>query len=114
MKEIAQWRRGLLLAAGLVCASLARGGAPPQGAPATSGAAPGYVPDQVCRNCHERLFTSYQEVGMARSFYRPSVARRSEDFSAPPYYHAPSRQHMQIVPRGDGLVFRRWQEGTWG
>ncbi|MFL6258262.1 MAG: tetratricopeptide repeat protein [Thermoanaerobaculia bacterium] len=114
MKEISQWRRGLLLAAGLACASLARGGAPP-GAPAvTTGAAPGYVPDQVCRGCHERLYTSYQEVGMARSFYRPSAARRSEDLTAPPYYHAPSRQYLQIVPRGDGLVFRRWQAGTWG
>ncbi|MFL6236738.1 MAG: tetratricopeptide repeat protein [Thermoanaerobaculia bacterium] len=116
MKEISQWRRGLLLAAGLACASLARGGAPPE-APAasiTTGAAPGYVPDRVCRGCHEGLYTSYQEVGMARSFYRPSPERRSEGFTAPPYYHAPSRQYLQIVPRGDGLVFRRWQAGTWG
>ncbi|HEY2292163.1 MAG TPA: tetratricopeptide repeat protein [Thermoanaerobaculia bacterium] len=116
IREIARARRGLLLAAGLACASLARGGAPPE-APAasvTAGAAPGYVPDQVCRGCHEKLYTSYQEVGMARSFYRPSPERRSEGFTAPPYYHAPSHQYLQIVPRGDGLVFRRWREGTWG
>jgi hypothetical protein len=110
MKQIAQWRRGLLLAAGLACASLARGGAPE----APAGAAPGYVPDQVCRGCHAGLYTSYQEVGMARSFYRPSPERRGEDFTAPSYYHAPSQQYLQIVPRGDGLVFRRWRMGTWG
>ncbi|HEY4588957.1 MAG TPA: hypothetical protein VII86_07005, partial [Thermoanaerobaculia bacterium] len=109
IREIARARRGLLLAAGLACASLARGGAPSR-----EPAAPGYVPDPVCRGCHEKLYTSYQEVGMARSFYRPRPELRSEDFTVPPYYHAPSHQSMQIVPRGDGLVFRRWQEGTWG
>src|SRR3954447_4067903 len=109
IREIAPARRGLLLAAGLACASLARGGAPSR-----EPAAPGYVPDPVCRGCHEKLYTSYQEVGMARSFYRPRPELRSEDFTVPPYYHAPSHQSMQIVPRGDGLVFRRWQEGTWG
>src|SRR5262245_39045988 len=97
IREIASARRGLLLAAGLACASLAHGGAPPQVSPVTSGAAPGYVPDQACRGCHEGLYTSYQEVGMARSFYRPSAARRNEDLTSPPYYHAPSKQHMQIV-----------------
>src|SRR5436305_2815550 len=119
-------RRGLLLAAGLACAGLAHGGGPSQvpaapaagktpgglGVPVTAGAAPGYVPDRVCRGCHEALYTSYQEVGMARSFYRPTPERRFEDFAAPPYYHAPSRQYLQIIPRGDGLVFRRWQKGT--
>jgi Tfp pilus assembly protein PilF len=106
----------LLLAAGLACAGLALRGEPPGGlgVPITTGAAPGYVPDRVCRGCHEGLYTSYQEVGMARSFYHPSPERRSEDFTAPPYYHAPSHQYLQIVPRGDGLVFRRWREGEWG
>jgi predicted CXXCH cytochrome family protein len=72
------------------------------------------VPDRICGGCHDDLYTSYQEVGMARSFYRPGAARRGEDFSAPPYYHAPSHQFLQLVPRGDGLVFRRWQAGKGG
>src|SRR3982751_2288776 len=105
IREIANARRGLLLAAGLACAGLAR-----RGAPSREPAAPGYRPDGGCRGRHEKLYISYQEVGMARSFYRPSPARRSEDFTSPPYYHAPSHQYLQIVPRGDGLVFRRWQE----
>lgn len=81
------------------------------GIPVTRGAAPGYVPDRVCANCHPALYRSYQEVGMARSLYRPGAERLAgtgEDFTAAPFYHAPSRQHMQLVRRGEGLVFRRW------
>ncbi len=37
----------------------------------TGGAAPGYVDDQLCGSCHADLYRSYQEVAMARSFYRP-------------------------------------------
>lgn len=56
----------------------------------TSGAAPGYVDDLVCGSCHTDLYQAYQEVAMARAFYRPrpevlstlrhgaAVARRPE------------------------------------
>lgn len=80
----------------------------------TSGAAPGYVSSDVCGLCHQDLYLSYREVGMARSFYRPATAaaegRWIEDFAAPPYFHEPSRRYYRIE-RGDGgaLTFRRWQ-----
>lgn len=80
----------------------------------TSGAAPGYVSSDVCGLCHQDLYLSYREVGMARSFYRPATAaargRVIEDFAAPPYFHEPSRRYYRIE-RGEGgaLTFRRWQ-----
>ena len=46
----------------------------------TGGAAPGYVEDAVCGECHQDLAASFAAVGMSRSFYRPrrslAVARR--------------------------------------
>jgi len=84
----------------------------------TSGAAPGYVDSKLCGLCHQDKYTSYQSVGMARSFFAASrVAsgeRRIEDFSTEPYYHAPSRRYYQIEPDGAGLGFRRWQIGPNG
>lgn len=80
----------------------------------TSGAAPGYVSSDLCGLCHQDLYLSYQEVGMARSFYRPATAvaqgRVIEDFSAPPFFHEPSRRYYRIEHGEDGaLLFRRWQ-----
>lgn len=80
----------------------------------TGGAAPGYVPDRVCRTCHAELFQSYEEVAMARSFYRPRAAPAIEDFAAPPFTHAPSGQVLQITRSGERLVFRRWLPGPGG
>lgn len=84
----------------------------------TSGAAPGYVDSKLCGLCHQERFQSYQSVGMARSFYSAgrvaSGERRIEDFSGEGYFHEPSRRWYRIEPRGDGLVFRRWQTGPEG
>jgi len=85
----------------------------------TSGAAPGYVDSKLCGMCHQEEYVSYQEVGMARSFYSPATAeaqgRWIEDFDAPPYFHEPSRRWYRIE-RGEGgsLRFRRWQQDTEG
>jgi predicted CXXCH cytochrome family protein len=80
------------------------------GVPVTSGAAPGYVDDRACATCHTDLSRTYQEKGMARSFFRPRQETDIEDFSAPPFFHAASGQSFQIVRSGDRLVFRRWQK----
>lgn len=94
-------------------AAVARGEGVPEplaalGIPVSAGAAPGYVPDRTCATCHAAIARSYAEVGMARSFFRPSPERLVEDFSAPPFEHAPSRQRFQIVRQGGELTFRRW------
>lgn len=78
--------------------------------PVTRGAAAGYVPDRRCGTCHGDLWESYQEVGMARSFFRPSASRAIEDFDAEPYYHRPSRRYYQLTREGDAYRFRRWQQ----
>lgn len=78
------------------------------GIPVTRGAAPGYVEDRACAVCHTQIADSYRDKGMARALFRPRRSTDIEDFSAPPFFHAPSRQHLQIVREGERLVFRRW------
>lgn len=50
------------------------------GYPVSQGAAPGYVPDEACADCHADLYASYQSVGMARSFYPPAPDKDVEEF----------------------------------
>lgn len=76
--------------------------------PVTRGAAPGYVEDRACAVCHTQIAETYRHKGMARAFFRPRPATDIEDFSAPPFFHAPSRQYLQIRREGERLVFRRW------
>lgn len=76
--------------------------------PVTRGAAPGYVEDRACATCHTQIAETYRHKGMARAFLRPRRSTDIEDFSAPPFFHAPSRQYLQIQREGERLVFRRW------
>lgn len=76
---------------------------------AVAGAAPGYIDDALCGNCHADRAASFQHVGMARSFYRPAPRNFIEDFEAPPFFHARSRQYFEMRRRGDGIIFRRYQ-----
>lgn len=69
----------------------------------------GYADDASCAGCHADRARTYQHVGMARSFYRPRAGNVIEDFDAPPYFHAPSKQYFEMRRRGGDLVFRRWQ-----
>ncbi|MGH9362739.1 MAG: cytochrome c3 family protein, partial [Thermoanaerobaculia bacterium] len=117
-------RRTLLLALTGIAAALAWAAAaaePPAEDPlaalgyeVTAGAAPGYLEDKVCATCHRDLARSFQQVGMARSFYRPRPATDIEDFGAPALVHAPSRQRFTLRRSGERLVFRRDQEGPDG
>lgn len=74
----------------------------------TTGAAAGYVDDRACGECHEENAASYAGVGMARSFARPSEAIAIEAFGRP-FTHSRSGETYEMSPRGDTLVFRRWQ-----
>lgn len=87
---------------------------PAAAAPAvTAGAAPGYVDDASCARCHTDLARSFAEVGMAKSFFRPSRERAIEDFGAV-FHHAPSGRRYRMSWRGERLVLRRWQETAEG
>lgn len=76
---------------------------------ATRGAAAGYVADRLCAECHEEIYESYQEVGMARSFYRPRAERAIEDFDHNRYYHEPSKRYFEMSRDGDRYHFKRYQ-----
>ncbi len=80
-----------------------------RGIAVTGGAAPGYVPDRVCAECHREIWTTYQQVGMARSFARPAAAPRIEEFGRGSFSHQESQQRFEMIWRGDRLTFRREQ-----
>jgi len=76
-------------------------------APPDSG---GYVKDLSCAICHADLYQPYQEVGMARSFYRPGHQEVIEDFSEEShYFHEPSGRHYEMRRRDGRFFFRRYQ-----
>jgi Tfp pilus assembly protein PilF len=75
----------------------------------TEGAAPGYIDDALCGNCHADRAASYKSVGMSMSFYRPRPETAIEDFDAPPFYHQRSRQYFEMRRQEQGIVFRRYQ-----
>ena len=79
-----------------------------EGIPVSAGAAAGYVPDHVCAECHADKAESFAEMGMARSFQRPSKDTVVEDFSALPYFHEPSGRYYQMELRGEDYVFTRY------
>ncbi|MEA2691910.1 MAG: hypothetical protein QOJ16_1297 [Acidobacteriota bacterium] len=114
------WRRLTKAATGLaglgllVLAVTPSGGSPAEPA-VTTGAAPGYVEDRVCADCHTEIATAYKEIGMARSFYRPGAGRAMEDFGRLARFdHAPSHQSFAMERRGDRLFFKRWQTAADG
>ena len=69
----------------------------------------GYADDAACASCHADRAKSYQDVGMARSFYRPHAESFIEDFDAPPFFHAKSGQYFEMRRLGDAIVFRRYR-----
>ncbi len=79
----------------------------------TTGAAAGYVEDSVCGTCHADLFRSYQQVGMARSFFRPRPDNSIEEFGKE-FVHGPSKQIFELVWRDGRLIFRRYQRDSDG
>ncbi|HYM60155.1 MAG TPA: cytochrome c3 family protein [Thermoanaerobaculia bacterium] len=89
--------------------SLAQMQAPPSGMRVTSGAAPGYVDDVVCRTCHHEKHDSYQGVGMARSMRRPRAQEMIEDFAHSRFFHAPSQSWYEMEWNGTVLLFRSYQ-----
>ena len=83
------------------------------GARATHGAAPGYVDDSVCAQCHSSVYESYQHVGMAQSLRRPETATQIETHGTE-FFHEPLERYYQILRQGDQLTFRRYQRDTDG
>ena len=75
----------------------------------SDGAAPGYVPDEACAQCHREIFDSFMQVGMGNAFMRPRAEVFIEDFQDNHYHHEPSQRHYEMMREGDRLFFRRYQ-----
>lgn len=99
-----------LLAAG--CGGAEEPAAPAAEAPAAS-ASPfenadldvAYVGDAACATCHEDLYASYQEHGMAQSFYPLTAEVAVEDFAAAPVYNEANNLYYRSFTR-DGRFFQ--------
>ncbi|GAB5404871.1 MAG: hypothetical protein Aurels2KO_31020 [Aureliella sp.] len=74
----------------------------------------GYVPDEACRDCHQELYDSYQDVGMANSYYPASKARAIEDFENSHYYHPASDRHYEMEAKNGELFQVRYQTDSGG
>lgn len=72
-----------------------------------AGSDAGYVDPASCQPCHDEIFQSYQETGMARAFFRPSPDRMIEDWEGRNvYYHEKSNRYYTLYRR-DGRYFQR-------
>ena len=73
-------------------------------------AAPGYVDPQTCQPCHAEIYRSYQQVGMGRSFYKPTPGNVIEDYTTDNhFFHAPSNRHYRMVRRNGRFYQKRYQ-----
>ena len=78
-----------------------------EGISVAHGDAPGYVPDHVCAECHADKAESFAEMGMARSFYRPSPDKVIEDFSDEAYFHEVTQRLYGMELRDGDYWFTR-------
>ena len=75
----------------------------------TEGAAAGYIEDRACATCHAGIAETYKQVGMSQSFARPRAEVYIEDFENNHFYHAKSREHYEMIRRGEDIYFKRYQ-----
>jgi Tfp pilus assembly protein PilF len=76
-----------------------------------------YVSDSECRDCHESIFESYQDVAMARSFYPFDEADAIESFDrgSRHFYHEASNRHYEMSVEDGVMVVARYrlrEDGT--
>ena len=101
----------LLQAALLGLVQQGPGHLPPPSPTALSAAEPrhaeGYVGQQACRACHKEIYDSYQTIGMARSFFRPSLENVIEDYEENnSFFHEKSGFYYTMLER-DGRFYQR-------
>ncbi|QIR15094.1 tetratricopeptide repeat protein [Shewanella aestuarii] len=79
----------------------------------TKGAASGFVDDIACSTCHNQIYQSYQNVGMARSFSSPANTAFIERFGEE-FYQTESQRYYRIDQQGTELTFFRYQKDSDG
>lgn len=65
---------------------------------------------RVCAGCHRKIWETYRQTGMGRSYFRPSPANTIEDYTKNnPYYHQPSNSYFEMLRRDGRYYQRRYQ-----
>jgi tetratricopeptide (TPR) repeat protein len=65
---------------------------------------------RVCAGCHRKIWETYAQTGMGRSFYRLTPERLVEDFVRKnTYFHAPSESYFTMSVRDGQCYQRRYQ-----
>lgn len=66
-----------------------------------------FTDPQLCQPCHSDIWDSYQQTGMARSFYKPGPEDTVEEYNhSDAFRHAASDRYYRMVLR-DGRYFQR-------
>ena len=55
-----------------------------------------YVADQLCADCHQEIYDSYQQVAMSKSFYDFDPDNLQESFQENHFYHVASANHYEM------------------
>ncbi len=77
--------------------------------------APEYVDSAECDACHAEIAEKYRLTGMGRSFFRPSVSNKVEDYqSKNTYHHTASGRFYTMIERDGRFYQRRHQVGPGG
>ena len=80
-----------------------------------SGEDVGYVDPIVCSGCHRRIYDSYRQTAMGRSFYRIRAQTNIEDYQKNnTYYHEPSDRHYTMYERAGRYYQRRYRSDRMG
>ncbi|MBL0041414.1 MAG: tetratricopeptide repeat protein [Xanthomonadales bacterium] len=74
---------------------------------ARDGVARGYLQDDTCGHCHQKIAQTYSEVGMARAFSRPLQVGLPKEFEDAAYTHPATGQRFRLYRRDDALWFEQ-------
>lgn len=66
-----------------------------------------FTSPQLCQPCHSEIWDSYQQTGMAQSFFRPSPENAMEDYGASKAFRHDASDRIYRMIRRDGRYFQR-------
>ena len=66
-----------------------------------------FTEPQLCQRCHSEIWDSYQQTGMAQSFFRPSPENTIEDYGASRAFRHEASDRLYRMIRRDGRYFQR-------
>jgi predicted CXXCH cytochrome family protein len=76
------------------------------------GAQTAWADSKICAVCHAKIWETYRQTGMARSFYPLRPESEVEDYTGKnSYYHQASDTYFAMVRRGGRYFQRQYQTG---